>query len=238
MNLGVFATVLGSASVEFFETAAIAYAIARSGYPREAIWGSVTGLVAVGTASAVLGKGLQLIPLHLLQILIGLVLLWFGWSWYKKSIIRQARHKRAGWIADPLEAEGIHLENQHRQFSRLNFVVMLKSAALETLEVALVVLPLGLASGAWTEAFSGAGLALLLTVGVVAALHGYLVKVPEVLLKLSAGVLLLSYGTFWLGEGIGLNWQIGDWMLLALIGFYSLASVLIIRWLQSKPISE
>ena len=83
MNIGIFVAALSGASVEFFETAAVGYAIARSGYPREAVWGTVTGLTLVGIASAALGTGLQLIPLHLLQALIGLVLLWFGWGWYK-----------------------------------------------------------------------------------------------------------------------------------------------------------
>ncbi len=234
VNSGVFLTALGCASVEFFETAAIAYAIARSGYPREAIWGTVSGLAVVGILSAILGASLQIIPLHLLQIFIGLLLLWFGWGWYKKSILRQAKHRRAGWVTDPLESEGIHLENQHQRFSRFNFIVMFKSAALEALEVALVVLPLSLASGSWTEGLIATGLALLLTVGLVAMLHGYLVKVPEVLLKLGAGILLLSYGTFWLGEGLGLKWWLGDGMLLVLFGVYSLISIFTIRWLTTK----
>jgi uncharacterized membrane protein len=37
MNLGVFAIVFGNASVEFFETAAIADAIAHSGHPKQAL---------------------------------------------------------------------------------------------------------------------------------------------------------------------------------------------------------
>ena len=65
----------GSASVEFLETAAIAYAIARSGYRREAIWGTVAGLTVVAMAAITLGSSLQLIPLYLLQILIGSLLL-------------------------------------------------------------------------------------------------------------------------------------------------------------------
>lgn len=234
MNAGVFVTALSGASVEFFETAAISYAVARSGYPREAIWGTVLGVGGVTIAAALLGTGLQLIPLHLLQILIGLVMLWFGWGWYKKSILRRAKHRRAGWISDPLEAEGIHLESQHQRFSWVNFIVMFKSAALETLEVALVVLPLGLASGAWTEGLAATGIAFLLTIALVALLHGYLVKVPEVLLKLGAGILLLSYGTFWLGEGLGLEWWMGDWMLLILFGIYSLISILAIRFIQPQ----
>ena len=232
MNIGVFLGALGGASVEFFETAAIAYAIARSGYRTEAGLGTVTGLLIVGVVAATLGTGLQQIPLRWLQIAIGLVLLWFGWGWTKKSVLRQAQGKRAGWITDPLKAEGIVLEAQ-RGFSRLNFLVMVKSAALEALEVAIVVTTLGLASRAWTEALSGAGLALILTIAVVAVLHGHLLKVPEVLIKLGAGVLLLSFGTFWLGEGLGFTWSLGDLSLLGLIGLYSTICAVSVRWLRT-----
>jgi len=234
MNVGVFVGALGGASVEFFETAAIAYAIARSGYQREAALGTITGLAIVGLAAATVGTELQLIPLRLLQIAIGLVLLWFGWGWIKKSVLRQASGKRAGWVSDPLGSEGIVLEAQRQGFSRLNFIIMVKSAALEALEVAIIVTTLGLASRAWSEALSGAGLALLLTVAVVAVLHGHLLKVPEVLIKLSAGVLLVAFGTFWLGEGVGLAWPFGDLSLLGLIGLYGLISFIAIRWLRAK----
>lgn len=90
------------------------------------------------------------------------------------------------------------------------------------------------ASSAWIEALSGAILALLLTVGIVAVLHGYLLKVPDVLLKLSAGVMLLAYGTFWLGEGVGLAWPGNDFALLGLVVFYGLASLVAIRLLRSR----
>src|SRR5579883_699444 len=228
MNLGVFAAAISSASVEFFEAGAIAYAIARSGYPKEAIWGTLTGLISVGLLSAFLGTELQLIPVRLLQVVIGGVLLWFGWGWYKKSILRQAHRKRAGWIVDPLVSEGIELEKQHQGFNRVNFLIMTKSAAIEALEVALVVVTLGLASRAWNEALFGALLALLLTIAIIAVLHGYLVKVPDVFLKLGAGIMLLSYGTFWLGEGLGLAWPFADLALLILIGVYSLVSLVAI----------
>jgi uncharacterized membrane protein len=108
----------------------------------------------------------------------------------------------------PTTSEGISLESSPRRFSRINFILMTKSSALEALEVAIVVVTLGLASGLG-EALLGTALALLLTVGVVAVLHGHLLKVPEVLLKLGAGVMLMAFGTFWLGEGVGVVWPLG-----------------------------
>ncbi len=235
MNLGVFVGALSGASIEFFETAAIAYAIARSGYHREAILGTIAGLAVVGLAAATLGTGLQqLIPLQFLQIAIGILLLWFGWGWVKKSVLRQVKGKRAGWIDQPLQAEGIVLERRRQGFSRLNFVVMVKSAALEGLEVAIVVITLGLGSKAWSEALWGAVLALSLTVAVVAVLHGHLLKVPEVLIKLSAGVMLMAFGTFWLGEGVGLAWPFEDFSLLGLIGLYGFICFVTIQWLRAK----
>ena len=234
MNLGIFIATLSGASVEFLEIAAIGYAIARSGYQREAVWGTISGLTVVGGASAVLGTKLQLIPIHWLQIAVGFVLLWFGWGWYQKAIIRQADQRRAGWVTNVLEAEGIHLEVEQRGFSQFNFIIMFKSAALEALEVAIVVVTLGLASSAWDEALIGTGVAFLLTLSVVAMLHGYLIKVPDVLLKLSAGILLLSFGTFWLGEGLGFDWFIEDWALLILVGAYSLLAALAIHLRRIK----
>ncbi|PSB16224.1 hypothetical protein C7B61_05185 [filamentous cyanobacterium CCP1] len=237
MNWSIFLTALSSASIEFLETAAIAYAIARSGYGREAIWGSITGLSLVAVAAIGLGAGLQSIPLHWLQLFIGMVLLWFGWGWITKSIRRQVQGKRAGWIdSDPLTAEGISLETSEAQhsFSRLNFLIMTKSAALEALEVALIVITLGLASGNWTEAIGATVLALLGSLGLVVLLHPYLVKLPEVLIKLGAGVLLCALGTFWLGEGAGLNWWFGDLAVLAIVAFYSLLVTLTIGFKQHQ----
>lgn len=233
-NLGVLLATLGTATVEFFEAGAIAYAIARSGYLFEALWGVATGLVGVGLLSAAFSSSLQAIPLHWLQIAIGLVLVWFGWGWTKKSVLRQAQGKRAGWVADdPLAAEGIALEPA-RGFSYGNFLVMTKSAALETFEVALAVVALGSASGAWTEALLGAGLALVLAAGATLLLHGQLRRVPDVVIKLSAGVLLLAYGSFWLGEGLGVEWPWGDGSLVILVALYAGLSLLAVRQIRSN----
>ena len=67
-----------------------------------------------------------------------------------------------------------HPELRRTSRRYLNFLVMTKCAALETFEVALVVITIGLSSTAWFEALTGASIALALTVGLVISLHGYL----------------------------------------------------------------
>ncbi|NCJ06944.1 hypothetical protein GS597_10565 [Synechococcales cyanobacterium C] len=233
MNWQILFAATASAGVEFLETAAIAYAIARSGYWREAIAGSIVGLVAVGMIAAGLGTGLTAIPLRWLQVGIGVLLLWFGSGWVRKSVRRQVNQQRAGWIGDdPLAAEGIALAASEAKFSWTNFVIMTKSAALEGLEVAIIVVTLGLASGAWREAVGGAIAALGLSLVMVMLLHPYLVNLPEVLIKLGAGILLCALGSFWLGEGLGLDWLLGDWAILILVSLYTLAATIIIAGLS------
>ena len=235
INWSVALAAGGSASLEFLETAAIAYAIARSGFRREAITGCIVGLLVVTIVAIALGTNVQFIPLHWLQMVTGSILLWFGWGWVKKSVMRQATGRRAGWITeDPLTSEGISLDSSYQGFSRLNFLVMAKSAALEAFEVAVIVITLGLASDAWYEALGATGIALIGAIILVAALHSYLIKVPDVFIKLGAGVLLCALGTFWLVEGLGIDWLVGDWAILGLISLYSLTAVLAISWLRRR----
>jgi len=222
-----------SSSLEFLEIATIAYAIAQSGYRREAILGCIVGITTIAIAAILMGTSLQVIPLHWFQLITGAILLWFGWGWVKKSVQRQATGRRAGWLdEDPLAAEGIALDSQKQGFSTLNFLVMAKSAALEAIEIAIIIITLGLASNAWYEALGATGLALVISILIILVLHSYLLKVPDVSIKLGAGLLLSALGTFWLGEGLGWNWLFGDWAILGLVGLYSLIAIASIFWLK------
>jgi uncharacterized membrane protein len=225
MNWSIFLASTTGAGIELLEIVVIAYAIARSGYFWEAILGTVAGGAIVAVISAFLGTGLQIIPIFLLQGVIGLGLLIFGLRWMRKSVKRiSVGYRKHQGNVDWLEEEGITLDQEGKGFSQLNFWIMAKSTVLEMLEIGLVVISLGLASGAWQSTFWGVGLAVLLSGLTVILLHGYLAKVPEVLIKLGAGILLTSFGTFWLGEGFGFDWWWGESSVLALVGLYGLAS--------------
>jgi len=232
MNSGVFIGATLSSGIEFLEIVAIAYALSSTGFRREALLGSIAGILGVAVAGALLGPALVLFPLRWLQVAAGLVLIYFGWKWTKKSIVRQAAGKRAGWIDNPLRNKSLEAIPSQAGFSYLNFVVMTKCAALETFEVALIVITIGLSSRAWLEALSGASIALAITVGLVISLHGYLRRLPDVFLKRGAGLMLLTLGTFWLLEGVGLKWPLGELSALPLFCLLLLSSwvaILVVR---------
>jgi uncharacterized membrane protein len=94
------------------------------------------------------------------------------------------------------------------------------------------VIKIGLGSKSWFAPILGAIAALVLTVTIVFILHGYLMKVPDVLIRLGAGVLLVIFGTFWLGQGLGFKWPFEDASILILFMLYASLSFVAVRWIQ------
>ena len=76
---------------------------------------------------------------------------------------------------------------------------------------------LGANQGATALAAAGAAVALVVVVAVGALARHPLSRVPENTLKFPVGVMLTSFGTFWAGEGVGIDWPGDDASLAALI---------------------
>jgi uncharacterized membrane protein len=72
--------------------------------------------------------------------------------------------------------------------------------------------------------------------------HRPLANVPENTLKYVVGLMLVSFGTFWSTEGLGIfsssgdsiRWPGGDWAILALLAFWVVWSRVLIGWLRSR----
>ena len=73
-----------------------------------------------------------------------------------------------------------------------------------------------------------AGAAVVVVAAVGVAVRAPLARVPENALKFVVGIMLTSFGIFWAGEGIGIDWPGEDAALLGIIGFMVLASAAIV----------
>ena len=84
----------------------------------------------------------------------------------------------------------------------IGFITTFKAVILEGLEVVFIVIAIGAAGGMLLPATLGAAVALALVVALGLVLHRPLARVPENALKFTVGVLITSFGMFWIGEGL------------------------------------
>jgi Ca2+/H+ antiporter, TMEM165/GDT1 family len=205
MNLQVFLASLAGTGAEFLETAVIAYALARTGFVRESIIGTLLGNLLVALPAYFAWPWLARIPIHLFQCMVGILLLWLGGLWLVKSVYRKRHKQRPGWVDYPLGAFPAGGESDGTRFSPFKTLVMTKSAVIEAFEICMIVSALAVASGAWGSALTGMAVALVGTGCLVPVLKGKLQHVPEVDFKLWTGALLSVLGLWWLYEGAA-NW--------------------------------
>ena len=106
---------------------------------------------------------------------------------------------------------------------------------LEGTEVVFIVIAIGAGrTGTLLPASLGAVAALLVVIALGLILHRPLARVPENTLKFIVGVLLSAFGTFWVGEGLDLNWPAADWSILALIAAYLLLALAMVPLCRSR----
>jgi uncharacterized membrane protein len=225
-----------SSLVEAVEALTIVLAVASVRGWRPAGIGAVAGLALLVLIVLALGPLLNRIPLHLLQLLIGMLLLLFGMRWLRKAILRAG-----GVIALHDEAKAFAIETEElrdqalRHEARLNWLAGLasfKAVVLEGLEVVFIVIAVGAGRGLLGAASLGALAACLVVVAVGFVVHRPLARVPENTLKFAVGVMLSAFGIFWIGEGLGVPWPGEDFAILAFAALFlivSLAAVALTR---------
>ncbi len=181
-----------------------------------------------------------------LRLVIGILLLLFGLKWLKNAILRysglKARHDEEAIYEQnraELRARGA-IDASSSRFDLFGFLLSYKSVLLEGLEVAFIVITFGLSaatsavsrSSGIASAAVGALLAGLLVIVVGAFSRVPLSKVPENTLKFIVGIMLTTFGTFWTGEGFGVEWPLSDAFLLILAALYLGAAFSLVVWLK------
>ena len=207
--------------VEFVEALTVILAVGTVRGWRGALGGSGVAVLVLLAIIGVLGSALTRTPLHIVQLAVGALLLLFGMRWLRKAILRSA-----GVIALHDE-DAIYIEQREslqrlggigRGWDRVAFAAAFKITMLEGIEVVFIVIAIGAGGvGLLIPASLGALAALLVVIALGIAVHRPLARIPENTLKFAVGVLLSAFGTFWVGEGIGVAWPAGDWSILGLI---------------------
>jgi uncharacterized membrane protein len=216
--------------VEFVEALTVVLAVGAVRGWRDALLGSVAALAVLLVLILALGAALSSIPLRAVQLVVGTLLLLFGLRWLRKAMLRSAgviplHDENAAYAAHrELLGQARQPRGRHDTFALL---ATFKITLLEGLEVVFIIVAVA-AGGAhlWIPASLGALAALLLVGALGVLLHRPLSHVPENTLKFGVGVLLTSFGSFWVGEGIDVRWPGDDWSLLGLIGGYLLIALL------------
>jgi uncharacterized membrane protein len=227
--------------VEAVEALTIVLAVATVRGWRPAGLGALAGLALLALIVVLLGPLLDRVPLHLLQLAIGVLLLMFGMRWLRKAILRSAGVIPLHDEAMAFATETAELREQaRRRDSRLDWLAGLtsfKAVLLEGLEVVFIVIAVSAGRGLLVAASAGALAACLLVAGVGFVVHRPLARVPENTLKLAVGVMLSAFGIFWTGEGLGVAWPGEDLAIVAFAALF-LAVALVAVALARRPSAE
>ncbi len=222
MHLVIIAlTAFLASAVEAIEAATIVLAIGYASGWRTALAGAAWACAGLALIVGVGGPAiLSLVPIRIIRVAVGAFLLWFGYGWLRKAVLRYA-----GRI--PMRDERAAFERKMAVFrnagaQRTAFVAAFNGVFLEGLEVAIIVVSFGANSSiALTAAACGAVAAFLIVALVAVAMLGPIANIPENAMKFAVGVMVVSFGTFWLGEGVGIAWPFGNAMLPALAACYA-----------------
>jgi len=217
--------------VEVVEALTVILAVGSIRGWRSALMGTAGGVLVLVVLVVVLGESLLQAPLVAVRLLVGTLALLFGARWLRKAMLRAT-----GII--PLHDENIVFSKEttalrqtamhHARWDPIAFVTSFKIVMLEGMEVVFIVIALGASSRQMGAASAGAAAAFALVCGLGIVLHRPLANVPENTLKYAVGILLCAFGTFWSGEGLGIEWPLGDLAILVLALGYLLVSQMLI----------
>jgi Ca2+/H+ antiporter, TMEM165/GDT1 family len=215
-------TALGAAlscGLELLEALAIVLAVGVTRSWRDALLGAVGAVVALAVVAGLVGPVLlAALPLDLLRVVVGVALLLFGLEWLRKGVLRLAgRRAPSSSLREYLEEREAMEALPPPAAGQPDWparVVAFKGVLLEGLEVVLIVAALAGGSQGAAPALVGAAVAVVAVLAIGAVVHRPLARLPESHLKYVVGVMLSSFGVFFLAEGLGVSWPGGDLGLL------------------------
>jgi uncharacterized membrane protein len=222
-----------ASAVEMVEALTIVLAVVYTHGIRPAFEGTIAALVALAVLVAIGIPVLHVVPDAWLKVGVGAFALWFGWGWLRKAVLRASGRMAHRNEDTAYEAKVAGLQKAHDM--HVGRATAFSGVFLEGLEVALIVLAIGGASvHSLLAAAVGATVALVIVVSAGIVLHAPLSRVPENVMKYFVGVMLTTFGIYWVGEGIGIPWPGDDFALLWLAATIFSASLVAVRMQRTE----
>ncbi|HEY6471548.1 MAG TPA: hypothetical protein VIY26_01565 [Acidimicrobiales bacterium] len=221
--------VFGACLVEMVEALTLVVAAGVSRGWRSALEGAGAAVLVLGVLVAAVGVPLiRYVPIDALRVVVGALLLVLGLGWLRKAILRSSGHKAlhdedaiyAETVAELAEDSGDDTTDEGKGRDAVGFAVAFKGVFLEGTEVVLIVISLGAAQHRLGLAALAAAAAIVLVTIVGILVSRQLSEVPENTIKTAVGIMLSSFGLFWVGEGAGVHWPGSDLAIPVLVGFF------------------
>jgi uncharacterized membrane protein len=232
----LFAAVFLACLVEAVEALTIVLAVGVTRGWRSPMYGTGSALALLALITAALGPALKLIPLNLIQLVIGGLLLVFGLQWLRKAMLRssgiKAKHDEDAIYKRQMDDASGATRAAAGAFDAYAFRIAFMGVLLEGLEVAFIVLTFGTTQGNIPLAAVAAVAAVITIVGVGLAVRAPLARVPENTLKYVVGLLLTTFGLFWGAEGAGADWPASDASILVLLAVLLVVSLGVVEFLR------
>jgi uncharacterized membrane protein len=231
--------VFGASTVEMVEALTIVVAAGVARGWRSALEGAAAAVVVLAVLVLALGVPLiHYVPINALRVAVGGLLLVLGLSWLRKAILRASGLKSLhdeDAIFDATSKElrqAVADTTSTHQRDGVAFAVAFKGVFLEGTEVVLIVVSLGASQHRLGLAAGAAAAAAVLVALIGALVARQLSNVPENIIKLGVGIMLTSFGLFWVGEGAGVRWPGGDLAIVGFIGIFAVVTLGSVTWLR------
>ncbi len=233
--LPLILTVFVACAVEAIEALTIVLAAGLTREWRSTFQGMAVALAVLAAIVAALGPTITLLPLTALRLVVGALLAIFGLQWLRKAILRATGYKSlhdeaSAYVREVTAARAAAPSSRGRVHDWYAFTLSFKGVLLEGLEVVFIVIGFGAGSAGRAPAVVGAAAAFVIVLVVGIAVHRPLSRVPENLIKHGVGLLLSTFGLFWVVEGLNavakdghpVEWPGGDIALpVILLGWFA-----------------
>ncbi|HXR65844.1 MAG TPA: hypothetical protein VN729_07970 [Ktedonobacteraceae bacterium] len=245
MQWAVASAAFLASAVEFVEALTIVLVVGVTMNWRSSLVGAFAAAATLAVIIATFGVAIvQWVPLDILRLVVGMILILFGLKWLKKAILRyggmKALHDEEAIFEEHMAEIRARGEKPEARLMPFGVALSYKAVLLEGLEVAFIVITFGTSAavtpadkgGSIASAAIGAAIAGVLVILAGALARAPLTKVPENTLKFVVGIMLTTFGTFWAGEGFGVNWPFSDLFILVLAALYLLSTFVLVLWLK------